>query len=109
MSAACPPHPPNSQSESVQRLKSLLRKSLRIIINDGRVFVGTFVGTDKQLNVLLVNADEYRIGGEQLYVNSDARFVGQVMIPWRLVVKVEAPSEGGSGRQREVDGDDEYL
>ncbi|EMD41384.1 hypothetical protein CERSUDRAFT_128121 [Gelatoporia subvermispora B] len=110
MSAVGPPDPPTSQPESVQRLKSLLRKSVRVSINDGRIFVGTFAGTDKQLNILLVNADEYRIGGERLYVNSEGRFVGQIMVPWRLIMSVEAQLVGGyTAREDDADSDDENM
>ncbi|PCH33091.1 hypothetical protein WOLCODRAFT_52746, partial [Wolfiporia cocos MD-104 SS10] len=76
--------------DSVRKLRSLLRGNLRITISDGRIFIGTFVGTDKQLNVLLVNTDEYRLGEEYVGGRMSGRFVGQVMIPWRLVQKVEA-------------------
>jgi len=62
-----------------------------VTIDDGRIFMGTFVGTDKQLNVLLVNTEEFRIGPDAVDGNPNGRFVGQVMIPWRLVCKVEAP------------------
>lgn len=85
-------------------------------IDDGRIFVGTFVGTDKQLNVLLVSTEEFRIGPDAVDGNPDGRFVGQVMIPWRLVRRVEAPSER-DGPQMPVEytngnlqgGDDEAL
>lgn len=67
-------------------------------IDDGRIFIGTFVGTDKQLNILLVSTEEFRIGPDAVDGNPDGRFVGQVMIPWRLVRRVEAPS-GREGAQ----------
>src|ERR1700722_18833504 len=49
-------------SEAIICLKLLLRHPLRISVADGRVFIGTFVGTDQPLNILLVNTDEYRPG-----------------------------------------------
>ncbi|TEB26326.1 hypothetical protein FA13DRAFT_1576845, partial [Coprinellus micaceus] len=70
----------------LQRLQSFLRQPLRISIGDGRIFLGTFAGTDKPLNLLLANAEEYRIGVTEV----EGRYVGQVLIPWRLVTKVEA-------------------
>jgi len=63
---------------------------LRIVTSDGRVFIGTFVGTDQLLNVLLVNTEEYRVH-PTANANPNGRFVGQVMIPWRLIMQVEAP------------------
>ena len=72
---------------SILRLKSLLRETLRITVTDGRIFLGTFVGTDSLLNVLLINTEEFRLAPEE---NWNGRFVGQVLIPWKLVVKVEA-------------------
>lgn len=46
---------------------------------------------DKQLNIVLTNTDEYRvIPGATEKVNERGRYVTMVMVPWRLVVKVEA-------------------
>ncbi len=75
---------------ALRRLESLLRHVLRISVNDGRIFIGTFAGTDKPLNILLINAEEYRIG---LTENPSGRFVGQIMIPWKIVTKVEAQGD----------------
>ncbi|KAG2023691.1 hypothetical protein CC2G_001318 [Coprinopsis cinerea AmutBmut pab1-1] len=71
-----------------ERLRSLLQQVLRITAKDGRVFLGTFAGTDKSLNVLLINTEEYsvRVEGSDVY---EGRFVGQVLVPWKEVVKVE--------------------
>ena len=41
-------------------LEALLKHPLRVQVKDGRVFIGCFYGTDKLLNVLLVDANEYR-------------------------------------------------
>lgn len=72
---------------SLSAVQSLLNDTLRVTITDGRIFLGTFVGTDSELNILLLNTDEFRLGPNE---NPNGRFVGQVMIPWRLVNKVEA-------------------
>lgn len=56
-------------------------------MTDGRIFIGTFAGTDKPLNIILVNAEEFRLGPGQ---NPDGRYVGQIMVPWKIVVKLEA-------------------
>ncbi|KAF9475998.1 hypothetical protein BDN70DRAFT_840001 [Pholiota conissans] len=72
------------------KVKRLLQQLLRITVNDGRVFVGTFAGTDKPLNIVMINAEEFRIGPDQ---NPDGRYVGQIMLPWKIIVKVEAAPE----------------
>jgi len=72
---------------SLSAVQSLLNDTLRVTVTDGRIFLGTFVGTDRELNILLLNTDEFRLGPNE---NPNGRFVGQVMIPWRLVNKVEA-------------------
>ena len=48
--------------QAVEALQSLRRETLRILLSDGRILVGTFVGTDKSMNILLVNTDEFRLG-----------------------------------------------
>ena len=76
------------EKTAVEKIKSFLNQLLRITTTDGRVFIGTFTGTDKPLNLILLNAEEYRISGPES--KSDGRFVGQVIFPWKVVVKVEA-------------------
>ncbi|KZT08967.1 uncharacterized protein LAESUDRAFT_723272, partial [Laetiporus sulphureus 93-53] len=89
---------------SIQRLKALLRKTLRVTIQDGRIFLGTFVGTDKHLNILLVNSEEYRIGPDAVDGDPNGRFVGQILVPWRLVQKVEV---GGPNVRQPLPTDEE--
>ena len=93
--------PPDLETPALQRLQSFLRQPLRISINDGRIFLGTFAGTDKPLNILLANTEEYRIGATE---EVEGRYVGQVLIPWRLVKKVEAAGQGRAGAR-----DDESM
>ncbi|TCD67700.1 hypothetical protein EIP91_012066 [Steccherinum ochraceum] len=91
---------PNSNTPALDELKKLLQKTLRVTTNDGRIFLGSFAGTDKQLNILLINTDEFRFSPPEL-ANPSGRFVGLVMLPRRLVVSIEAPSSdeaGGGGR-----------
>ncbi|PPQ83682.1 hypothetical protein CVT25_006150 [Psilocybe cyanescens] len=97
-----PPPSPLSPGSPLYRLQALLKELLRITTKDGRVFIGTFAGTDKPLNIILISAEEYRIGPDQ---DADGRYVGQVMLPWKIVVKVEAhiPSERPS-RNASYDG-----
>ncbi|KAL1741693.1 hypothetical protein HDZ31DRAFT_44882 [Schizophyllum fasciatum] len=78
---------------AVARARQLTRHTLRVTVADGRVFLGQFAGTDRPLNLLLVNAEEYRVQQDGQYEGGgqyDGRFVGQIMIPWKLIIKVEA-------------------
>jgi small nuclear ribonucleoprotein (snRNP)-like protein len=73
-------------TEAIRNLKSILRGTLRVTTNDNRAFVGTFVGTDKSLNILLLNTEEFRLDTGE---NGAGRYVGQVMIPWRIIQNIE--------------------
>ena len=72
-------------TEAIRNLKSILRGTLRVIINDNRAFIGTFVGTDKSLNILLLNTEEFRLDNGE---STTGRYVGQVMIPWRIIQSI---------------------
>ncbi len=82
---------------AVLEIKALLTRFLRITTTDGRVFIGTFAGTDKPLNIILINTEEYRLSEPGL--RSIGRFVGQVIFPWKIVVKVEVQVGPTGGRQ----------
>ncbi|KAI8885068.1 Sm-like ribonucleoprotein [Backusella circina FSU 941] len=71
-----------ANTENIKRLTSYLFINLRIKITDGRVFIGTFVCVDKEKNIILAQAEEFRGGNEK-------RLVGLVMIPGNHLVKVE--------------------
>lgn len=107
-----PPKLPSSPS--LAALQALLRSLLRITTTDHRIFLGTFVGTDKDLNILLINTDEFRISpapssttkpgpGTPTGAEPDeepegesegGRYVGQVMIPWKMIKRIEAETAG---------------
>jgi small nuclear ribonucleoprotein (snRNP)-like protein len=72
-------------TEAIRNLKSILRGTLRVNINDNRAFIGTFVGTDKSLNILLLNTEEFRLDAGE---DTAGRYVGQVMIPWRIIQSI---------------------
>lgn len=108
--ATAMPAPRTAQpSVNVERLKGMLKQTIRVSVTDGRVFLGTFAGTDKQLNLLLINADEYRLGPDAGPEGLEARYVGQIMVPWRLVVRVEGKLGGSQTQGRPSDSDDESM
>ncbi|KAF5382856.1 hypothetical protein D9757_007298 [Collybiopsis confluens] len=94
------------QPSSITKLRELLSSTLRITVNDGRIFLGCFIGTDQPMNILLTDTEEFRIEPlvkerdglgleEEEDPNIDAetttagRFVGQVLIPWKIIRKIE--------------------
>ncbi len=93
----------DTEAIAIQNLRSMLRGTLRIIIDDNRAFIGTFVGTDKSLNILLLNTEEFRLSAD---ANPAGRYVGQVMIPWRLIrsVGLQVAGEGDAGSYSEQVG-----
>lgn len=50
----------SSSSSLVKRARKLLYRNLRVGVADGRVFVGKFHCLDKQGNIILYDAVEYR-------------------------------------------------
>jgi len=89
--------PRNTTRSNVAVLKSLLTTTLRIMTTDNRIFIGSFMGTDQLLNIILVNTEEYIQG------NDSSRFVGQIMLPWRLVIHVEAFDQQNLSKGRAKD------
>lgn len=88
-------------------VRELLKETLRIVTSDNRVFIGTFVGTDQLLNILLVNTDEYILESD----TPTGRYVGQVMVPWRLIIQIEAhcQSYDEQGKRCEQNGGGLYI
>lgn len=92
---------------AINAVRDLLKETLRIVTCDNRAFIGTFVGTDQLLNLLLVNTEEYILGTDA----PGSRYVGQVMVPWRLIIQVEAlpRSHDEQGKRREQNGGSLYI
>lgn len=61
------------------------------------------MGTDQLLNIILVNTEEYILGNEA------SRFVGQVMLPWRLVLHVEAFDQQNTSNGKAKDDRSMYI
>ncbi|KAE9397876.1 hypothetical protein BT96DRAFT_50808 [Gymnopus androsaceus JB14] len=79
-------------SSSISALRELLSSTLRITVTDGRIFLGTFIGTDQPMNILLTETEEHRLDGDEGTGEEDlsrGRFVGQVLIPWKIIQKIE--------------------
>ncbi|KZT61869.1 hypothetical protein CALCODRAFT_446873 [Calocera cornea HHB12733] len=74
-----------STASAVDELRSTLSANYRVSINDGRVFMGTFACIDKEKNMVLINADEYRFE-EGRWMD---RYVGMIMLPWEIVKTCE--------------------
>lgn len=64
-----------TDTDNIARLRGYLNHKARIAITDGRVFIGTFVCTDKQKNIILAHTTEYR-GGTALLT----------MVHWSLLM-----------------------
>ncbi|KAI1827795.1 hypothetical protein F4861DRAFT_491262, partial [Xylaria intraflava] len=95
----------SSKATSLDFLKSLINKRLRIHATDGRIFVGNFKCTDTDRNVVLSATYEYRQPPRQKSteaitttadIGSDhapempARHLGLIVIPGDHIVKIEA-------------------
>lgn len=98
---------PTIDTPAIAAVRDLLKETVRIVTSDNRVFIGTFVGTDQLLNILLVNTEEYILGTD----TPAGRYVGQVMVPWRLTIQVEAlcRSHDEQGKRREQNGGGLYI
>ena len=99
---------------ALDSLQGFLQQLLRITTTDNRVFLGTFAGTDKPLNIILINAEEYHISnqdsGQRVKLDEDGRYVGQVMLPWKMIVKVEVyERDSAMEKERRDRGDNIYL
>jgi len=99
-------------STALDTVRSYLQQILRITTVDSRIFIGTFAGTDKPLNIILVNAEEYRITqgpGQKLKIDEDGRYVGQVLLPWKMIVKVEVHERNDVREEGHDRSDNIYL
>lgn len=84
-----PTPPVPADTPAVTRLRQLLGRTIKVGIQDSRIFLGTFACTDKALNIVLANTYEYRPSEATEDGNPPGRYVGMVMIPWKYVQDVE--------------------
>lgn len=64
------------------RLQTWLGRILRIKITDGRILVGSFACTDRDVNILLIKCKSYWVEGQ------DAQLLGTVMVPSKHIVSI---------------------
>ncbi|XP_051900656.1 N-alpha-acetyltransferase 38, NatC auxiliary subunit [Pristis pectinata] len=82
-------------SQARQTLESLLNKSMRIRMTDGRTLIGLFLCTDRDCNVILGSAQEYLKPTDSL-VQGEPRVLGLAMIPGHHVVSIEVETDSVS-------------
>ena len=68
-------------------LESLLNKSMKIKISDGRTLIGQFLCTDRDKNIILGACQEY-IGEPDSDDTEEPRLLGLAMVPGRHVVSM---------------------
>lgn len=93
--------------EAVQAVQTLqtqfLNRSVLVHIPDGRVFSGIFTCVDDGMNLVLSQAEEWRLrhgqGDTEARV-SEKRMVGMAMIKGEDIVKLEVKSSGDSDDDR---------
>jgi N-alpha-acetyltransferase 38, NatC auxiliary subunit len=85
----------SSSSSAIPDLRSTLGAPYRLSTTDDRVFLGTFACIDKEKNLVLVNADEWRF--EQGAWRE--RYVGMIMVPWEMVRGVECMLGAGGDEE----------
>ena len=68
-------------SQHVARLKRLLYRRMLIGVNDGRYFLGLFHCIDKQGNIILQDAVEYRSARHSSSSPMEQRGLGLILIP----------------------------
>ncbi|XP_065564735.1 N-alpha-acetyltransferase 38, NatC auxiliary subunit-like [Artemia franciscana] len=78
-------------------IRSLLNKSMLIQTTDGRTFIGSFLCTDKESNVILGSCMEYRPGDENL--DEEPRSLGLAMVPGKHIVKMMSDDISKIGMQ----------
>uniref|UniRef100_A0A0D9WT88 Sm domain-containing protein n=1 Tax=Leersia perrieri TaxID=77586 RepID=A0A0D9WT88_9ORYZ len=74
----------SGSSQNVEKVRKMLFRRMLVGVNDGRYFLGLFHCVDKQGNILLQDAVEYRIAPSQRRRDSspaEQRGLGLILIP----------------------------
>lgn len=70
-----------SSSEAVNRVRKLVHRRMLVGIRDGRFFLGSFHCLDKQGNIILQDAVEYRSTRRSSPTPMEQRCLGLILIP----------------------------
>ncbi|KAJ4981902.1 hypothetical protein NE237_032739 [Protea cynaroides] len=70
-----------NSSPLASRVRKLLSRQMLVGVNDGRFFLGVFHCIDKQGNIILQDAVEYRSTRRSLPSPLDQRCLGLILIP----------------------------
>ena len=68
-------------------IESLMNKTCKIKISDGRTLVGSFLCTDKEQNIILGQCQEY-VNQNGLEEGEEPRTLGLAMVPGRHIVSI---------------------
>ncbi|KAG2607942.1 N-alpha-acetyltransferase 38-A, NatC auxiliary subunit-like [Panicum virgatum] len=79
-SSSAPADAAGSSSPAVSKLRKLLFRRMLIGVNDGRYFLGLFHCIDKQGNIILQDAVEYR-SARHSSPPTEQRCLGLILIP----------------------------
>ncbi|KAF9596968.1 hypothetical protein IFM89_014682 [Coptis chinensis] len=71
----------DEDSCNVSRVRKLLFRRMLVGVNDGRFFLGAFHCIDKQGNIVLQDAVEYRTTRRSSHSPMDTRCLGLILIP----------------------------
>jgi small nuclear ribonucleoprotein (snRNP)-like protein len=77
----------NAREESVNRLQSLLNKTFKVKISDGRTLIGVFLCTDSERNIILGSCQEY-INSPDDNTGEEPRVLGLAMVPGHHIVSI---------------------
>ncbi|KAL5199306.1 hypothetical protein ABZP36_020509 [Zizania latifolia] len=80
-SSATSPETTGSSSQHVAKLRKMLFRTMLIGVDDGRYFLGLFHCIDKQGNILLQDAVEYRSARHSSSPPTEQRTLGLILIP----------------------------
>ena len=74
-------------SDNIRKMKSLLGRWMKILLTDGREFIGVFTAFDDLGNILLRESVERRVVKINDTVKESDRLMASVIIPAKYVVK----------------------
>ena len=78
-------------SSAIEQVKDMMGRQLRVHMSDGRVVTGLFDCIDKQKNVVLDRAREWKSVGEP----ESERSIGYILVPGKHIVKAEIQKQTG--------------